>query len=86
MPEIARFYGIEIRMYPNDHNPPHFHAIYGDDEATFIISPFGLDEGWLPPRCSALVCEWAMKNETALLQSWNEIRIGRKPAKIAPLD
>ena len=30
MPEISRFYGIVIRMYHNDHNPPHFHAIYGD--------------------------------------------------------
>lgn len=33
MPEISRFYGIIIRMYYEDHNPPHFHAVYGDDEA-----------------------------------------------------
>jgi len=30
MPEISRFYGIVIRMYFGDHNPPHFHAAYGD--------------------------------------------------------
>jgi len=32
MPEICRFYGIIIRMYYDDHNPPRFHALYGDDE------------------------------------------------------
>ncbi len=30
MPEIARFYGIVIKMFFEDHNPPHFHAIYGE--------------------------------------------------------
>ena len=30
MPVIARFYGIVIKMYFNDHMPPHFHAIYGE--------------------------------------------------------
>ena len=33
MPEISRFYGIIIRMYPGDHPPPHFHAVYGEHEA-----------------------------------------------------
>ncbi|WP_373515867.1 DUF4160 domain-containing protein [Persicitalea sp.] len=26
MPEISRFFGIVIRMFYNDHAPPHFHA------------------------------------------------------------
>jgi hypothetical protein len=29
MPEISRFFGIVIRMYFDDHDPPHFHARYG---------------------------------------------------------
>jgi len=28
MPELCRFYGIVIRMYYDDHLPPHFHAVY----------------------------------------------------------
>lgn len=28
MPTIAMFYGIAIRMYFDDHNPPHLHAQY----------------------------------------------------------
>jgi hypothetical protein len=33
MPEISRFFGIVIRMYFDDHNPPHIHAIYAGNEA-----------------------------------------------------
>ncbi|MEX0600970.1 MAG: DUF4160 domain-containing protein [Rhodothermales bacterium] len=38
MPELSRFYGIVIRMFFDDHNPPHFHARYGGDEAIVSIS------------------------------------------------
>jgi len=37
MPEISRFFGIIIRMYFGDHNPPHFHVIYQDDTAEYNI-------------------------------------------------
>jgi len=37
MPTISVFYGIVIRMYFNDHAPPHFHARYGEFEATIKI-------------------------------------------------
>jgi len=30
MPEISGFYGIIIKMFFNDHNPPHFHIEYQD--------------------------------------------------------
>jgi hypothetical protein len=35
MPELSRFYGIVVRMFFNDHNPPYFHSYYGSDEALF---------------------------------------------------
>jgi Domain of unknown function (DUF4160) len=28
MPEVSRFFGMVIRMYFDEHNPPHFHALY----------------------------------------------------------
>ena len=28
MPELCRFYGVRIKMYYDDHDPPHFHAEY----------------------------------------------------------
>lgn len=38
MPEISRFLGIIISMIYNDHNPPHFHATYGDYKITVEIN------------------------------------------------
>ena len=37
MPEISRFFGIVIKMFFDDHNPPHFHAEYGDSAALIDI-------------------------------------------------
>jgi hypothetical protein len=50
MPTISSFYGIFIRMFFNDHAPPHFHARYGEFEATIDIATWGIVEGQLPRR------------------------------------
>jgi len=46
MPEICRFYGIIIKMFFDDHHPPHFHAIYSDFEALIEINPGRWDLLW----------------------------------------
>jgi len=38
MPEISRFLGIVIFMYFREHNPPHFHAEYGEQKASIDIA------------------------------------------------
>ena len=38
MPTISEFFGILIRMYWDDHPPPHFHALYGEHEAQYNIA------------------------------------------------
>ena len=48
MPTLSTFRGIVIRMYYVEHPPPHFHAIYGDDEAIIAIEALELIEGELP--------------------------------------
>jgi hypothetical protein len=30
MPVISRFLGIAIAILCRDHDPPHFHAVYGE--------------------------------------------------------
>ena len=39
MPLISEFFGISIYMYYEDHNPPHFHAIYNENKALIVIEP-----------------------------------------------
>jgi len=45
MPEISRFYGIIVRMYFDDHAPPHFHAFYGDDSVVIDIQFLAVSSG-----------------------------------------
>jgi hypothetical protein len=85
MPEISRFYGIIIRMFHPDHPPPHFHAIYAEDEALITIDPIAVYQGKLPPRALSLVIEWAALHQAELQANWNSLRGGRAPAKIVPL-
>ncbi|WP_077132365.1 DUF4160 domain-containing protein [Spirosoma montaniterrae] len=69
MPEISRFYGIVITMYFSDHNPPHFHARYGDDKAEYDIQTLALLAGKLPKRTHFLVIEWAIEYREELLRN-----------------
>ena len=66
MPVISRFYGIVIKMYFNDHTPPHFHALYGEYNGVFDIESLEMIEGDLPKRAKKLVQEWADENKEAL--------------------
>ena len=50
MPEISRFYGIVIKMFHNDHPPPHFHAEHGGDQMIVDIETLGVIAGKLRPR------------------------------------
>jgi hypothetical protein len=47
MPQISQFFGISIYMYYAEHNPPHFHVIYGKNEGQIGISPLALIDGKL---------------------------------------
>ena len=73
MPEISRFYGIAISIYfkMREHNPPHFHATYGDYEAEYRIDTLELLEGSLPKTADSLVKEWATLHRDKLLDIWN---------------
>ena len=85
MPEICRFLGVVIQMFFDDHSPPHFHATYGDDEASFSIDSLEVLEGRLPPRVKGLVIEWASLNQEKLKENWSSLRKDEKFKKIKPL-
>ncbi len=82
MPEIARFYGIVIKLFFGDHPPPHFHAVYGEHLGLFNIETLEMIEGDLPNRAKKLVLEWATLNQNELMNMWNE----QKFRKLPPLD
>lgn len=85
MPTLSAFYGIIIQMFWNDHAPPHFHALYGDDEALIDIRSLDVIEGGLPRRALALVLEWAQEHRAELMEDWELCARKQSPKKIAPL-
>jgi len=60
MPTLSRFYGIVIFMNYNDHQPPHFHARYQDQEVLVEIDT-GVVQGKMARRALQMIFEWAEK-------------------------
>jgi Domain of unknown function (DUF4160) len=85
MPTISAFYGILIRMFFNDHAPPHFHARYAEFEATIDIDSLSVINGELPRRALDLALEWAKIHRAELIENWRLCRENRPPEKIEPL-
>jgi hypothetical protein len=74
MPEVSRFYGIVVKIFHDDHNPPHFHAEYGEHEALVNINTLAILGGSLPARALGLVAEWASLHQQEL-----RLRLGTEP-------
>jgi hypothetical protein len=85
MPTISVFYGIVIQMFWRDHGPPHFHALYGGDEALFDLRDLHVMRGSLPRRAMALVLEWAAEHREELMEDWNLCSQLKSPKAIEPL-
>jgi hypothetical protein len=85
VPRISAFYGIVIAMYYRDHAPPHFHAVYGEHEATIVIETLAVLSGALPGRALRLVREWARLHRTELEANWDAARARAPLASIEPL-
>ena len=86
MPELARFYGIVIRMNFGDHPPPHFHAEYGGSRALFSIEGSTTLRGSMPRRARGLIVEWAALHQDELREAWDRASRLESPGKIPPLD
>ena len=85
LPTISRFYGVVIRMFHNDHAPPHFHAEYAEAVAAISIERLEVIAGMLPPRALLLVLDWAELHKQELLENWELCLSKKQPNKIQPL-
>jgi hypothetical protein len=85
MPSISSFYGIIIWIYWKDHNPPHFHAQYGEYEILIKIEDLSVYAGSLPSRAFGLVMEWASLHQEELMHNWELMKQDLPLKKIEPL-
>ena len=81
MPEIARFYGIIIKMFfkPKEHEPSHIHALYGEYIGVFDLSTKKMTDGDLPRKAQELVEEWLSQHSDELQKMWDSQEIGKLP-------
>lgn len=70
MPIISVFFGIVIRMYHDDHPPPHFHAAYQGFEAFVRIADGEIVVGSLPIKAAKIVRQWALDHQAELMANW----------------
>ena len=81
MPEIARFYGIVIKMFfkPKEHEPSHIHALYGEYMGEFNILTMEMIQGDLPRKAQELVKEWLALHQNELQAMWEQQSIQKLP-------
>lgn len=81
MPEVARFYGIIIKMFfkPKEHDPAHIHALYNEYVGVFDVHTNEMIEGDMPLRAQQMVKEWIAVNQKALLDMWHTQQIVKLP-------
>ena len=86
MPTISVFFGIIIRMFYNDHEPPHFHAEHQGLQGKFEFSG-EMIVGAIESRTALrLIREWALLHRSELEQNWRLAKAGQPLQQIAPLE
>lgn len=86
MPVVSTFFGLIIRMFFDDHNPPHFHVEYQGQMATFDFSGKLLSGEIRSVRARRLVREWTQLHEHELRANWKRLKALQPLQQIAPLE
>ena len=82
---ISTFFGIVIRMFYQEHAPPHFHAEYQGQHGTFDSS--GPLAGEVKSGTARwLIQEWALAHRAQLEANWANMEAGRSLERIEPLE
>ncbi len=86
MPILSVFFGIIVRMWHDDHPPPHIHVEYQGFEALVVIRTGEISEGRLPKKAAAIVKEWCLAHQQELLANWIHAERFEQMERIAGAD
>ena len=73
VPTIVKLGNIAIRMFANDHNPPHFHIAIPGRQIAITIDGFAILAGSIDRKSLTTALEWAAKNRGRLNDEWNRL-------------
>jgi hypothetical protein len=73
MPTLRRFGAISVRMYADDHRPPHFHIVGPDFQVLVRISDLAVIAGEARPAQIAEALSWARGHRETLALKRTEL-------------
>lgn len=73
MPALQRFGSVTVRMYADDHHPPHFHVVSPDFQVLVRISDLTVIKGDARPTQIAEALAWAQAHQETLALKWAEL-------------
>ncbi len=73
MPVLKRFGAISLRLYADDHSPPHFHIVGTDLQVLVRIADLSILAGDARPAVLVEALAWAAENRDALARKWAEL-------------
>ncbi len=85
MPTICMFRGIKIYFNWREHQPPHFHAKYGDEEVMVSIRDLEVIDGDMPKKQLKMLLGWAAFHQEELFENWELAERKQELFAIEPL-
>ena len=73
MPTLQKLGAASVRMYADDHHPPHFHIVGPDFQVQVKLSDFAILAGQARARQIAGALAWARENQTMLAETWAKL-------------
>ena len=75
MPTLQRFGSVSVRMYADDHRPPHFHIVAPDFQVLVRISDLVVIAGEARPTRTRIAeaLAWAQAHQEMLALRWAEL-------------
>lgn len=86
MPIVSVFFGIVIRMFYKEHEPPHFHAEHQGQDAKFDFAGQLMVGEMRSATARRLIEEWAAAHATELQTNWAKMKAGEPLDRIPPLE
>jgi Domain of unknown function (DUF4160) len=73
MPTLQRFGSVSVRMYADDHRPPHFHIVAPDFQVLVRISDLTVIAGEARRTQIGEALAWAQVHREMLALKWAEL-------------
>ena len=75
MPTLRRFGVVSLRIYADDHHPPHFHLVSADFQVLVRLSDLAVIAGEARSAQIGEALAWAAQNREALALKWAELNM-----------